>query len=111
MGGSFALLLATHNPDIKASAPFYGDVPPDDELKNLKARVLFIGAEQDNWITLDKMERLRSALDKYGKEGEVKIYKGVGHAFFNDTRPEAYDEEAAKDAWRSVNEFLKQSLA
>lgn len=111
MGGSFALLLATRNSDIKASAPFYGDVPPDEELKNLKARVLFIGAEQDNWITLDKMGRLKSALDKYGKEGEVKIYKGVGHAFFNDTRPEAYDEEAAKDAWRSVNAFLREALS
>ena len=111
MGGSYALLLATRNGDIKAAAPFYGDVPADEALKNLRAPVLFIGADQDNWITLDKMERLNSAIEKYGKEGEVKIYKGVGHAFFNDTRPEAYDEVAAKDAWKSVNEFFKQRLS
>ena len=86
MGGSFALLMATHNDSIKAAAPFYGDVPPDDSLKNLSAPILFIGAENDQWITVDKMERLRNAMQINGKEGEVKIYSGVGHAFFNDTR-------------------------
>jgi len=111
MGGGYALLLATRNRDIKAAAPFYGDVPPDDALKNLSAPVLFIGAGQDNWITPGKMGRLKSAMEKYGKEGEVKIYEEAGHAFFNDTRPEAYDKEAAKDAWKSVNEFLKQELS
>jgi carboxymethylenebutenolidase len=110
MGGTFALLLAAHNSNIKASAPFYGDVPPDDVIKNLSAPVLFIGAENDPWITLDKMERLRAGIEKFGKEGEVKIYQGVGHAFFNDTRPEAYDPVAAKDAWNRVGEFLAAKL-
>lgn len=110
MGGTFALLLACNNKSIKASVPFYGDVPPDDVLKNLSAPVLFIGAENDPWITQEKMKRLKDALDKYGKEGEVKIYSGVGHAFFNDTRPDAYNKEAAEDAWRSVLQFLSEKL-
>jgi len=110
MGGTFALLLASHNPNIKASAPFYGDVPPDDVIKNLSAPILFVGAENDPWITMEKMERLRAGLAKFGKEGEVKIYKGVGHAFFNDTRPEAYDRSAAQDAWNRVGEFLAAKL-
>ncbi|MEK6301075.1 MAG: dienelactone hydrolase family protein [Acidobacteriota bacterium] len=110
MGGTFALLLACHNTNIKASAPFYGDVPPDDVIKNLSAPVLFVGAENDPWITMDKMERLRAGLQKFGKEGEVKIYNGVGHAFFNDTRPEAYDPAAAQDAWNRVGEFLAAKL-
>jgi carboxymethylenebutenolidase len=110
MGGTFALLLASYNKSIKVSAPFYGDVPPDDVLKNLSAPVLFIGAENDPWITQEKMKRLKDALEKYGKEGEVKIYSGVGHAFFNDTRPDAYNKEAAEDAWRSVLQFLSEKL-
>lgn len=110
MGGTFALLLACHNSDIRASAPFYGDVPPDEVVKNLSSPVLFIGAENDPWITMDKMERLRAAIEKFGKEGEVKIYNGVGHAFFNDTRPEAYDRVAAHDAWNRVSEFLASKL-
>src|SRR5215217_6720647 len=35
MGGTFALLLACLNKSIKASAPFYGDVPSEDMLKGL----------------------------------------------------------------------------
>ena len=110
MGGTYALLLAAHNKSIKASAPFYGDIPTDDELKQLSAPVLFIGAENDFWITKDKMDRLDGALKRYGKEGEVKVYEGVGHAFFNDTRPEAYDKDAAEDAWRRVTEFFAEKL-
>jgi carboxymethylenebutenolidase len=106
MGGTFALLLACKNRSIKASAPFYGDVPAEEVLKDLSAPVLFIGAENDNWITQEKMMRLSDALAKYEKLGEVKIYHGVGHAFFNDTRPEAYDATAAEDSWKVVNQFF-----
>jgi carboxymethylenebutenolidase len=110
MGGSFALLLACHNQAIRASAPFYGDAPPDEMLQQLNAPVLFIGAELDQWITVDKMERLREALRRYGKEGEVVIYPGANHAFFNDTRPEVYNREAAEDAWRRAVGFLSEKL-
>lgn len=110
MGGTYALLLATHNKGVKASAPFYGDVPTDEELKDLSAPVLFIGAENDFWITKEKIDRLDEGLKKYGKEGVVKVYEGVGHAFFNDTRPEAYDKEAAEDAWRRVTDFFAEKL-
>jgi carboxymethylenebutenolidase len=106
MGGTFALLLACKNEYIKASAPFYGDVPQEDVLKDLKAPVLFIGAENDFWITSEKLTRLSDALANYEKLGEVKIYSGVGHAFFNDTRPDAYDADAAKAAWNEVNRFF-----
>jgi carboxymethylenebutenolidase len=110
MGGTYSLLLACLNRQIKVAAPFYGDVPSDAELENLSAPALFIGAENDPWITQDKMNHLADALKKYHKEGTVKIYPGVGHAFFNNTRPEAYNENAAKDAWAAVNAFLAQHL-
>jgi carboxymethylenebutenolidase len=110
MGGTFALLLPCYNKSVKASAPFYGDIPSEEVLRNLSAPVLFIGAENDPWITQDKMNRLRDALAKLNKEGEVKVYSGVGHAFFNDTRPEAYNKEAARDAWASVNKFFSDKL-
>jgi carboxymethylenebutenolidase len=111
MGGSYALLLACQNHAIRATAPFYGDAPPDDVLKQLSAPVLFIGAELDQWITVEKMERLRAALQRYSKDGEVVIYPGANHAFFNDTRPEVYNREAAEDAWRRVVGFLSEKLA
>jgi carboxymethylenebutenolidase len=106
MGGTFALLLACKNEYIKAAAPFYGDVPQDDVLKDLKAPVLFIGAENDFWITSEKMTRLSDALAKYEKLGEVKIYGGVGHGFFNDTRQDVYNPDTAQAAWNEVNRFF-----
>lgn len=110
MGGTYALSLACHSADIKAAAPFYGDIASDDELKSLSAPILFIGAENDFWITMDKMNRLKEGLRRFGKEGEVKIYSGVGHAFFNDTRPEAYSQDASEDAWKSVSVFFRKHL-
>lgn len=110
MGGSFALLLACRNRSVRAAAPFYGDVPSDDDLATLTAPVLFIGASRDYWITVDKMEGLRDSLARLGKAGEVKIYEGADHAFFNDTRPEVFDADAASDAWTRVTNFFRTTL-
>lgn len=110
MGGSFALLLACRNRAIKAAAPFYGDIPGDDDIAKLTAPVLFIGASLDGWITVEKMTGLRETLARHGKTGEVKIYGGADHAFFNDTRPAVYNAEAAADAWKRVTNFFRTSL-
>jgi len=32
------------------------------------------------------------------------------HAFFNDARPEVYDEASAKDAWQKTLAFFSQNL-
>src|SRR5262249_5427407 len=110
MGGTFALLLAC-NAKVEASAPFYGDVPADTTIiGKLSCPVLFIGAEKDQWITVEKMNRLDAALEQHGREGEVRIYKGADHAFFNDTRPEVYSRADAEDAWARVIEFFDKHL-
>ncbi|MDD5541888.1 MAG: dienelactone hydrolase family protein [Acidobacteriia bacterium] len=111
MGGSIALLAACHISDLKAAAPFYGDIPdPDDPVKNIHCPLLFIGAGLDQWITIAKMERLTAAIKKYGIQGEVFIYPKAQHAFFNNMRPEVYNADAAADAWRRVLEFLHKNL-
>jgi carboxymethylenebutenolidase len=110
MGGSFALLLACRDDRIKAAAPFYGDIPDDSEIARLGAPVLFIGASKDTWITPAKMAALRDSLARHGKRGEVKIYPGAKHAFFNDTRNDVYDAVAAADAWQRVLDFFDDNL-
>ena len=45
-----------------------------------------------------------------GKQIEVKIYTGAKHAFFNDTRPEVYDADAAADAWQRTIKFFREHL-
>jgi carboxymethylenebutenolidase len=111
MGGSYALMLPCVNPDIKAAVPFYGQVPnPDGPIKNLASPVLYIYGEEDGWITKSDVQRLRDALKKYGKPGEIKTYPGAPHAFFNDTRKDVYKAAEAKDAWARAVAFFKQQL-
>ena len=110
MGGSFALRLPCET-TLDAAAPFYGDVPEDTSfISRLSCPLLFIGAEKDEWITIEKMDRLEAAIKKYDKQGEVVIYKNAPHAFFNDTREKLYRPEDAKDAWRRVLDFFGSHL-
>lgn len=109
MGGVYTLLTAS-NFKVEAAAPFYG-IPDDlSALQNLSCPVLFIGGEKDQWITVEKMNKLDAALQEFGKEAEVKIYAGADHAFFNDTRPEVYSATDAADAWQRVLTFFGKHL-
>jgi len=111
MGGTYALLLPCHSQEIRAAAPFYGQVPsPPDPLRNLACPVLYIYGDADGWITMADVTRLREGLTRYGKTGEVKIYPGAPHAFFNDTRKDVYRPTEATDAWSRVLGFFARHL-
>ncbi|MBD0372216.1 MAG: dienelactone hydrolase family protein [Pyrinomonadaceae bacterium] len=101
MGGTFALRAACDLSELDAAAPFYGDIPEEETLKQLKVATLFIAGERDQWITPEKVEGLKEAARKYNLPVEVVSYD-ADHAFFNDTRPEVYNPQAAQDAWRRV---------
>ncbi len=111
MGGSYALMLPCVSNDIKAAAPFYGQVPnPDAPLQQLSAPVLYFYGEDDGWITKADVQRLAAGFKKYNKTGEIKTYPGAPHAFFRDTDKTVYRPEAAKDAWIHATAFFKQHL-
>ena len=110
MGGTFALRAACEINKLQAAAPFYGDIPEEDVLKRLKVPTLFIAGERDKWINPAKVNTLKEAARKYDLPVEVVSYD-ADHAFFNDTRPEVYDAEAAADAWRRVLDLFRKNLA
>ena len=109
MGGTFSLRAACELEGISACAPFYGDIPPEDILKDLKTPVLFISGTKDAWINPEKVATLLSIAEKYDLPVESVAYE-ADHAFFNNTRPEVYDEAAAKDAWAKVLGFFNDQL-
>jgi carboxymethylenebutenolidase len=109
MGGTFALRAACEIPEFKAAAPFYGDIPEENVLAKLKVPTLFIAAKQDAWINEAKVSQLQKAAAKYKLPVEVVSYD-ADHAFFNDTRPQVYNAEAAADAWRRVLEHFRKHL-
>jgi len=110
MGGTFALRAACEVPELSAAAPFYGDIPEEDVLKKLTVPTLFVAGKQDKWINPKKVNELQEAARKYKLPIEVVSYD-ADHAFFNDTRPEVYNAEAAADAWRRVLELFRKQLA
>lgn len=109
MGGTFALRAACLNETLAASAPFYGDIPEDAILSQLKVPTIFIAGERDNWITPEKVEGLKEAARRHSLPIEVVSYD-ADHAFFNDTRPEVYNPEAAADAWQRVLALFSERL-
>ena len=109
MGGTFALRAACEFPEIKAAAPFYGDIPEEDVLAKLKVPTLFIAGKRDAWINPEKVRTLEEIAAKHNLPVETVSYD-ADHAFFNDTRPQVYDAQAAADAWRRVLELFKREL-
>lgn len=109
MGGTFALRAACELDGISAAAPFYGDIPEEDVLQKLSAPTIFISGTKDGWITPEKVAALETAAEKYDLPLESIKYE-ADHAFFNDTRPEVYDEKAAQDAWAKVIRHFKENL-
>jgi carboxymethylenebutenolidase len=110
MGGSYALQLPSETREISAAAPFYGEIPPDEKLKNLSCPIVYVYGENDGWIQRRDVDRLAAALKKFDKKGEVKIYPGCSHGFFNDTRPDVYRPAEAKDAWDRTLKLFATNL-
>jgi carboxymethylenebutenolidase len=109
MGGTFALRAACLSEDFAAAAPFYGDVPEAETLQKLKTPVLFISGKKDGWINTDKVASLVAIADEHNLPVDSVAYD-ADHAFFNDTRPEVYDADAAADAWALVTAFFREKL-
>lgn len=114
MGGGLALWLATLRPDaVKACVPFYGVIPwqaAQPDYSRLEGAVQGHYGDSDDFLPVDQVRALEQQLKGLGKDAEFHVYEGAGHAFLNDTRPEAYVEEAAQDAWNRTIDFLQKQL-
>jgi len=111
MGGALAQFSAANNPHVGAGVSFYGGFKQlQIPWERLSAPMLFIYGENDNGVPPAQGETLVGKLNGMGKKAEIVIYPGAGHAFFNDTRPQAFNEPAAKDAWARTLELFRKSL-
>jgi carboxymethylenebutenolidase len=111
MGGALSLYAASKNEQVGACVVFYGvhpNVKPD--LENLRAPVLGLFAERDSSVPPASVRDLERRLNELGKLNEMHIYPDADHAFFNDTRPEVYKPDAARDAWQRTINFFRANL-
>jgi carboxymethylenebutenolidase len=114
MGGGLALYLATLRPDaVSACVPWYGVIPwpsAQPDWSQLQAAVLGHYAQLDGFFGPDAARGLEQQLRDLGKDAHMEIYEGCDHAFFNDTRPDVYQPEAAALAWERTLAFLRAHL-
>ena len=110
MGGGLSLVLATMKPQIGACVIYYGVLQGQPELKNIQGAVLGHYAEHDQFASPEAGRALEQQLKDLGKQAEFHVYPGTEHAFFNDTRPEAYKADAAKLSWERTLAFYREHL-
>ena len=113
MGGALVLVLAARNGEkVGAVVPFYsafaGEVP---DLSGITAPVLGHFGENDDFAPPEKARELEDTIrEQAGVECTFHIYKGAGHAFVNDDRPEAHHPQHAARAWELTLQFLRGNL-
>ena len=114
MGGGLALMIGANRPDlVKAVVPFYGLIPwegAQPDYTKMAAAVQGHYAEKDDYFNPEAVAGLDKQLEAAGVEHELFIYPGADHAFFNDTRPEVYDADAAATAWDRTLAFFRSKL-
>lgn len=119
MGGRVAFLTAVRNPDVYATAPFYGGgmtragqpggKAPIDYAGNLKGPVLAFFGGKDAFIPMAEVDKFRDALNQAGKPAEIVLYADADHGFMCDERP-SYHAAHAKEAFGKTVAFFKEKL-
>ena len=94
---------------IAAAVPFYGDIPDESVLAKLRVPKIFVSGTRDGWITPAKVAELEAAAAQHQLPVESLKYD-ADHAFFNNTRPEVFNEDAASDAWSRAVAFFNSKL-
>jgi len=114
MGGGLALVLAAERPAaFAACVPWYGLIPwehAQPEWSNVQAKVRGNFAADDGFFGPDQAAALQQTLRDAGVDAELKVWPGVDHAFFNDTRPEVHDAATSAAAWSETVAFLHAEL-
>jgi carboxymethylenebutenolidase len=131
MGGMYALMAGCANLGFAASVPFYGllshrhgilhdpsgldpERKPHEPLamaSELDCPLLAFFGDADEFVPMDDVRALERAFAAAPAPAEVVVVAGAGHAFMNDTRPEAHRPAAAAEAWKRTVAFLRAELA
>ena len=112
MGGALAQYTATkEGAKVGAAVSFYGGfkkVPL--EWQNLTAPLLLIYGEDDQGVPAADGREREKQLKAMGKKVQLVVYPRANHAFFNDTRKEVYNPEAAQDAWKRTVDWFRTNI-
>lgn len=112
MGGQLSLFAACVNEKIGACVDYYGIHPNvNPQLENLNGPMLGFFAEHDAYANAETVNALSEKLRAVNKQHEFTTYPGTNHAFFNNDRPQVYNQNAAEDSWKKMVSFFRANLA
>ena len=122
MGGRVTFLTACVNPAVKAAVAFYGGgigsvmqpgertpKAPLEYADRLTAPLLLLFGEDDPFIPLAEVERIKQRLVTLRKPAETIVYPNAPHGFFCNER-DSFRPDAAADAWRRMLQFFDEHL-
>ena len=109
LGGGLSLKCATESRRLRSAISFYGQPPALDAVPRITAPVLDIHAYQDEIINKSVPAWVGAMLEG-GKDLTLKTYPQTRHGFFNDSRRDVYNRDAAGEAWDITRWFLERTL-
>jgi carboxymethylenebutenolidase len=121
IGGRFALLWPTYQPQLVAGAAFHGFPVNDTGNPNtpteaagrcheLSVPVIACFGEADRLVPMSAVERYRTELQRAGRDFEIHTYPGADHGWTN-PKLEPYREAAAEDCWDRARKFITRRIA
>ncbi len=131
IGGTQSLLAACALPGLSACVAFYGILSyehgllyepagrdlarkPRDPLAaigELRCPLLGLFGGRDDFVPAEDVRALEAGAVRSGQRVEIRLYPEAGHAFLNETRPQAFRPDDARDAWRRMVDFLRRELS
>lgn len=122
MGGKYVVLAACSVRGLSAAVAWYGMLRapvidsnnpehPLDALPRLACPLLGLFGKEDPIVPVADVEELERRGASLAHDVETVLYPGAGHAFANDTRPDAYRADAAADAWSRALRFFARHLS
>ncbi|MGV9211329.1 dienelactone hydrolase family protein [Micromonospora sp. RB23] len=113
-GASLALRSATRSERIVATAGFYPALSWESMRSDWvdyagKAAIIHC-SDEDGTSTDESVQAVRRAVEEAGGTCQIYAYPGTSHGFFDDDRPEAFDQRAAASAWARTLELFRAKL-
>ena len=106
-GGSITWRSVEAIPALKAGVPFYGGVPPLEQVPNIKAAMLGVYSSDPSDNANARRDDLDAALTEAGITHQLNAYPGTRHDFYNDTG-QAYNEPQALAAWGDATTWMQK---
>lgn len=108
-GGGWSYQVARNNLGVKASVIYYGRFNPEDDLAQMRARILGHFAEKDRGILVDDVNAFQAKLKTLSGDHQVFIYPNTQHGFAN-PRNSIHNAAASDTAFQRTLTFLEEYL-